>query len=349
MKDNNKIPVKMSAVMKVVTFCCVVMMASILFLPIWKIELAAPQYPEGLVLKIYTNKLAGNVDVINGLNHYIGMRTLHTEDFIEFTALPYIIGGFAALGLLVLILNRKKFFNAWIILFLFISFVSMADFYRWEYNYGHELNPDAPIKVPGMAYQPPLIGYKQLLNFGAYSIPDQGGWIFIAVGVLLVATWFWEWRKNKKMKLASAKKMALVILSGIFFVSCSTEPQSINYGKDACDFCKMNIVDPKFSAQCMTTKGKSYQFDDIHCMVSFLKNGGVWRNELSGVYFSDFNDKNNWIQSDSAFLLQSESLRSPMGWNMVAFGSEQARDKALEEFNGKKLKWQDINPFYKKQ
>ncbi|MFN4149350.1 MAG: hypothetical protein ACK4IX_00255, partial [Candidatus Sericytochromatia bacterium] len=48
-------------------------------LPLWKIDLIAPQYPEGLVLKLYANKIGGDVEIINGLNHYIGMATLHTE------------------------------------------------------------------------------------------------------------------------------------------------------------------------------------------------------------------------------------------------------------------------------
>jgi len=192
---------KMTTLMKVVTILCSLMMLAVLFFPIWKIELTAPQYPEGLVLKIWVDKLAGNVDVINGLNHYIGMRHLHTEDFLEFTILPYIVKGFAALGLIVLFLNRKKYFNAWFFLFVFICVVSMADFYRWEYDYGHELNPDAPIKVPGMAYQPPLIGYKKLLNFGAYSIPDTGGWLFIGIGVILLVTWYIGFRSNKNQKI----------------------------------------------------------------------------------------------------------------------------------------------------
>src|SRR6478609_7639664 len=137
----------------------------VLFLPVWRIELSAPQYPEGLVLLIYANKLGGNVDIINGLNHYIGMKTLHTEDFMEFTVLPYIIGVLAALTLITGFINRKKIFFTLVILFIASSVLTMADFWRWEHNYGHDLNPDAAIKVPGMAYQPPLIGYKQLLNF----------------------------------------------------------------------------------------------------------------------------------------------------------------------------------------
>ena len=186
--------------MKVATIICSIGIFLVLFFPMWKIELSAPQYPEGLVLKIWPNKLAGDVEIINGLNHYIGMRHMHTEDFVEFKILPIIIIAFSILGIFTLILNRKKYFSAWFYLFLVICIVSMIDFYRWEYDYGHELNPDAPIKVPGMAYQPPLIGYKKLLNFGAYSIPDTGGWIFVATGVILGTIWFFNWRTNRKLK-----------------------------------------------------------------------------------------------------------------------------------------------------
>ena len=79
-------------------------------------------------------------------------------------------------------------------------FVILAgvDFYRWNYEYGHNLDPNAAIKVPGMAYQPPLIGYKQLLNFGAYSIPDTGGWMLVGAGVLLFYIVFKEFNLFKR-------------------------------------------------------------------------------------------------------------------------------------------------------
>jgi copper chaperone NosL len=70
-----------------------------LFVPMWRIELEAPQYPEGLVLQLHANKIGGDVEIINGLNHYIGMATLHTENFFEFTVLPYLFGAFAIISL----------------------------------------------------------------------------------------------------------------------------------------------------------------------------------------------------------------------------------------------------------
>src|SRR4026208_1369176 len=102
---------------RIVIILTSIAMVAVLFLPIWKIALIAPQYPEGLVMKIWANKLTGNVDIINGLNHYIGMKTLHNEDFIEFKILPFIIIAYAFLGLMVFILNRRIYFRLYAILF----------------------------------------------------------------------------------------------------------------------------------------------------------------------------------------------------------------------------------------
>ncbi|HEY5369079.1 MAG TPA: hypothetical protein VIJ75_08810 [Hanamia sp.] len=195
MKNNN-----LSTLQRTLIFSSGILLVVVLFVPLWQIELSAPQYPEGLVLKMYPNKIAGSVDIINGLNHYIGMKTLHTKDFIEFTILPYIIGFFALLSFLVFFLKKQKGLAVLFTLFVIFGIIAMVDFWRWEYAYGHDLNPEAPIQVPGMAYQPPLIGYKQLLNFGAYSIPDVGGILFILVGLLLLVALLIPWYRKRKTK-----------------------------------------------------------------------------------------------------------------------------------------------------
>ncbi len=192
--------VKISLLSKALLLIVAALFVGTLFVPMWQIQLDAPQYPEGLVLQLHANKIGGDVAIINGLNHYIGMATLHTENFVEFTILPYIFGGFALISLLLVFIAKRK-----ATLWLFISFVlfvilAAIDFYRWNYEYGHNLDPNAAIVVPGMAYQPPLIGYKQLLNFGAYSIPDTGGWMLMAAGLLLLAVVLKEYKFNKKEK-----------------------------------------------------------------------------------------------------------------------------------------------------
>ena len=170
-----------------------------LFVPMWRIELNAPQYPEGLMLQLHANKIGGDVDIINGLNHYIGMATLHTENFFEFKILPYIFGAFALISLILVFINNRKTVFAFLITFVLFVILAGIDFYRWNYEYGHNLDPNAAIKVPGMAYQPPLIGYKQLLNFGAYSIPDIGGWLLAGAGVLLFVVVLKEFKFKKTL------------------------------------------------------------------------------------------------------------------------------------------------------
>ena len=98
-------------------------------------------------------------------------------------------------------MGSRKFLYTLLGLFVVFGIVAMYDFWKWEFDYGHNLDPNAAIKVPGMAYQPPLIGFKQLLNFGAYSMPDLGGWLFIGAGALMLAAVFMEWKRSKKVGL----------------------------------------------------------------------------------------------------------------------------------------------------
>lgn len=338
MKNN-----RLSVLEKVVIFICGLTLFVVLFVPMWQIQLAAPQYPEGLVLLIYPNKLAGNVDIINGLNHYIGMKTMHTADFIEFKMLPYIIGFFSMALLLTGLLGKRKLL--YLMFFLFVSFgvVAMIDFWKWEYDYGHNLNPDAAIVVPGMAYQPPLIGFKQLLNFGAYSIPDIGGWLFVGVGVMLFVLVFKSWYQPKKKKIPNRSASLAVLVCLLFSLpSCSTKPEPFQLGKDHCDFCKMTISDPRFGAELITKKGKLFKFDDVHCLLSFLQKND--RAEIKETYFVDFND-HHFIPSKEALFLKSEDLRSPMAGNIAAFLHPDSLQTAMQLYKGSILHWNEILQF----
>ncbi len=187
---------KLTAFGKASIILVMLFLASLWIFPMWQIDLRAPQYPGGLSMKIWINDITGDVDIINGLNHYIGMKTIHKQDFREFIYLPVAILSFIGLGLLVLLFNRKIGYYLWTVAFLVLGLISFYDFYKWEYDYGHNLDPNAPIKVPGMAYQPPLLGYKKMLNFEALSQPHIGGWCFILAGVLLVLGCYYERKKS---------------------------------------------------------------------------------------------------------------------------------------------------------
>lgn len=167
------------------------------YVPLWQILMWAPQYPEGLEMKIWIDTLTGDVRTISALNHYIGMKTIEVTMFPEFGYLIYLVGAIIGIGLLTSIINRRGMLVAYLVVVLAAGIGALIDFYLWGYDYGHNLNPEAPIKIEGMSYQPPLIGTKVLLNFTAFSGPDIGGWIFIGVGALLVILSVYEWRAKK--------------------------------------------------------------------------------------------------------------------------------------------------------
>ena len=169
------------------------------FVSLWVIDLDAPQYPEGLKLIIGGFAgLTGNLDSVNDLNHYVGMAKLNPEDFWEFKALPWILMAYGVLFLLTGFLRSKKMTIADLILFGFFGVLGFVDFYRWEYNYGHNLSSDAPIKIPGGDFQPPLIGYKKLANFEVFSQPGVGGWLLIVAGILIFVVVCYEFGLFKR-------------------------------------------------------------------------------------------------------------------------------------------------------
>ncbi|MEW6653450.1 MAG: hypothetical protein AB1394_08270 [Bacteroidota bacterium] len=167
----------------------IILLGAFLF-PIWHIDLRAPQYPEGLGLRIWVNQITGlkegDLELINNLNHYIGMKTIHPESIPELKIMPYLVIFFAIAGLLTAMFNKRWIKTVWLVTLLIVLAIGLYDYYLWGYDYGHNLNPTAPIKVPGMSYQPPLIGSKQLLNMNALSIPGIGT-IIISIAILLAS------------------------------------------------------------------------------------------------------------------------------------------------------------------
>lgn len=168
-------------------------LAALFVFPMWRVLLSAPQYPEGIGMRIWINTVGGvkpnDLDNINNLNHYIGMKRIVPDTIPELRLMPLIVGALVALGLGAAAVGRRSLLRTWVALLLAFALAGLADFWKWEYDYGHDLDMEnAIIKVPGMTYQPPLIGSKQLLNFTATSIPDVGGYIaLIGVGVALLA------------------------------------------------------------------------------------------------------------------------------------------------------------------
>lgn len=335
---------QMLAVHRILLIVSGVALLLVNYFPIWRIELDAPQYPEGLELLIYSDKLAGNVDIINGLNHYIGMKTLHTEDFAEFSVLPSLIIFFALLFVGAAVWGKRAGGYTALALFALFGIAAMVDFWKWEYDYGHNLSPDAAIIVPGMSYQPPLIGFKQLLNFGAYSMPAAGGWIFIFTGVVVAACMVREWlaARNAKRMLAEGRLAVMLLILPAGAQSCGPSgAQPIQRGTDACAHCKMTISDLRFGCEMISKKGRAYKFDDVKCLVSFVGEGDFAKADAKAFYLADFKTEALFPATEMS-LMHSEQLRSPMGGNCAAFKDAAALVEAQKQFAGTVVVWEEL-------
>ncbi len=170
------------------------LLVALYLVPLWQITMLAPQYPEGIGLYIWVDDITGirpnNLQSMNTLNHYIGMKPIVPEEILELKLMPIIVGLFIVSGLAIAYAGKRKLLTVWIILMAVVGIVGLVDYYLWGYDYGHNLDPNAAIKIPGMAYQPPLIGTKQLLNFTATSLPYIGGYLYVAAIVLGAAAWY---------------------------------------------------------------------------------------------------------------------------------------------------------------
>jgi len=170
------------------------------FFPLWKITMFANQFPEGLRLSIYAHQLVGgnggaDLQGINILNHYIGMREIQAVDFVEMKFIPFALGVFVLLGLRTAVFARVGNVVDQLVLFLYFATFSFGVFGYRMYTYGHQLSLDAPIKVA--AFTPPVFGHQRIANFDVYSYPGLGSFMLLAFVLCLGAVLFFEARRHR--------------------------------------------------------------------------------------------------------------------------------------------------------
>jgi copper chaperone NosL len=168
------------------------------FLPLWRIQLVAPQYQEGLSLQMYSHKITGgnggqDLFEINTLNHYIGMKPIAQSDFAEMTWMPFAIGIFGLLSLRSVVMGRIGHLVDLGVLFMYFGAFSLGTFAYRLWSYGHHLNPDAPMHVA--PFTPVVIGRQQIANFVQSSLPMSGT---ACMGLFLVSILFAIWMSRQE-------------------------------------------------------------------------------------------------------------------------------------------------------
>lgn len=136
-----------------------------------------------------------------------------------------------------------------------------------------------------------------------------------------------------------------IIISGILLitlVSCKVEPEPLHFGQDACHTCKMTLMDKKFGAELVTSKGKVYKFDDVNCMLTFYNSGQIEPRDFAYRLVVDFSGDGKLIDAPDAFYLKSPAIKSPMASQIAAFGKKEKMDNAKKEEKGIYLVWGEL-------
>ncbi len=161
-----------------------VILVGTIFVPWWGMKFYAPQYPEGLDIIVHPTGLEGDIDVVNGLNHYIGMTPFSNDTFPELPYIRYIVIAISVLIVVGAVLRNKKFLYGLIGIFAVSGAVGIYDMHRWLRKFGTELDPNAPIELE--PFVPPMIGENTIANFVTNSYFTYGAFMLAAVLILLV-------------------------------------------------------------------------------------------------------------------------------------------------------------------
>jgi hypothetical protein len=207
-RSNRQLDIPLDMAPRILLLVAALLLAPTYLLPLWKLTMFAPQYPDGLHLDIHSYKLEGgnkgqDVKEINILNHYIGMKDLTTEDFTEFKWMPFVIGMLGLLFLRAIVHGRLGDLLDVAVLYVYFGLFSLWSFGYKLYSYGHNLAPTASVKVD--PFMPPLFGHKKLANFEVYSFPAAASYALAAAGAAVLLALFLGWREARREEKAEAR------------------------------------------------------------------------------------------------------------------------------------------------
>lgn len=168
-----------------------------IFLPVWNITLNAPQYPDGLTVVIYPNTVGGELDEVNILNHYIGMKEITPDEFPEFRFIPFFILRFFAFAVLAALVARIPIAAIGYVDYVMFGGVMLYTFQHWLSEFGTNLSPDAPLRLE--PFVPKFIGTTHVAQFSVTSMPAIGGWLMALAGFIAPVVLVYEWRRSSRV------------------------------------------------------------------------------------------------------------------------------------------------------
>lgn len=134
-------------------------------------------------------------------------------------------------------------------------------------------------------------------------------------------------------------KKIIIVFFAIFLFACGRQkPEPIRYGVDACNFCRMTIVDPKWGAEIITDKGKIFKFDVVECMIAYYYTM-IDTNKVRSMFTIDFTSPGSFLEAKQAKFIRTLQFPSPMGLNVISLKTYADTTKMGLKSNYEMLDW----------
>jgi hypothetical protein len=207
-----KLDSPLTALGRVLVLVAAILLPLSFMTPLWHMDFWAQQYPEGLELFIYSHALIGGDDgndlqEINVLNHYIGMKELKAEEFTELKWIPLVLGAITVLTFRSVVVGTLGAVLDLLVISSYFGLFSLWSFWYKLSAYGHDLDPRAAVQVD--PFTPPVFGHKMVGQFEVWSYPSPGAWLVVGFGVFLIAGFIVSWRQTFPKKARSSSKRSV--------------------------------------------------------------------------------------------------------------------------------------------
>lgn len=339
----------MSKQSRILLAVAAVLLVPVYWLPLWSIRIVAPQYREGLGMYIGLRDIWGHrehdIQNINILNHYIGMKPIDPAIVDVLRIMPWAVAVVMALAVAAALVGRRWAVRAWLATFAVLGTAGLLEFRAWNHDYGTNLDPTAPIKIPGMTYEPPMLGVEQLLNMTTSSWPSWGT-LFVALAFAAGAGALWVARTPARRRLAAVPAAALALL----VAGCapdgarSAEAAVPEFAPDtpSCAYCEGAIPAVRFGGQVTTDDGEVFRFMSVECLAGFLLEERVPAERIRSIQVVDYNQGERLIDARRAHYLRSQFLTSPNGIGLLATETEKVAANLHYFFGGDRIGWDDV-------
>ncbi len=187
-----------------------VLLAAAFAFPLWRVEIAAPQYPRGLTLEVYAHALEsghGGADLrdLNVLHQFFGMRALDDGALGDLAWLPFALGLLVILGLRCAAIGEVRSLIDLVVTSLYVAAFTLVRFALVLRRFG-ELDPDAPVKVA--PFTPPMVGTATAGEVTSHASFGLGTWFALAFGLGILATLVVHLVRGRRAQAAEPEQKA---------------------------------------------------------------------------------------------------------------------------------------------